>query len=203
MKTSFLLPAVAVVAFAAATQAADLYRLDPVHSTLGFAVDHLVISKVHGRFKSWEATLSLDPAAGNAPVAAHAVIQTASVDTAVEARDKDLRSPNFFDAEKFPEIRFDCSRFEKEGGRYVAVGNFTMHGVTKEIRLPFTLKGPIQDPWGKTRVALEARMTLNRRDYGLTYSKALETGGLVVGNEVFLEINAEAVKEPAAKQRLD
>jgi polyisoprenoid-binding protein YceI len=198
-KTPTLLAFVAAALLAPGAPAADTYRLDPAHSTVGFAVDHLVISKVRGQFKAFEGSLSLDPAAANAPVGARASIKVASVDTGVEARDKHLRSPDFFDAEKFPEIRFECAKVVAEGGAFVAVGSFTLHGVTKEIRLPFTLKGPIKDPWGKMRVAVEARLTVDRRDYGLTWSKAMETGGLVVGNEVLLEINAEAVKEDAAK----
>lgn len=199
MNAPRLLSLAAASLLALSAHAADTYRLDPAHSTIGFAVDHLVISKVRGQFKAFEGSLSLDPAAANAPLAARAVIKTASVDTGVEARDKHLRSADFFDAEKNPEIRFECTKVVNEGGALVAVGNFTLHGVTKEIRLPFTLKGPIKDPWGKMRVAVEARLTVDRRDYGLTWSKAMETGGLVVGNDILLEINAEAVKDEAAK----
>lgn len=200
MKTiRFLLFTATFLLATAAMRAADTYRLDPAHSTIGFAAEHLVISKVRGQFKAFDASLSLDPAAANAPVSARATIKTASVDTGVEARDKHLRSADFFDAEKYPEIKFEATRLVNEGGQLVAIGNFTLHGVTKEIRLPFTLKGPIKDPMGKTRVAVEARLPIDRRDYGLTWSKALETGGLVVGNEVLLEINAEAVKEEPAK----
>ncbi len=199
MKIPSLLLSAAALVFAASVRAGDVYRVDPAHSTIGFAVDHLVISKVHGQFKTYEASITLDPARGNAPVGARAVIQTASVNTGVDARDKHLRNADFFDAGKFPEIRFECAEVVREGGQYVAVGNFTLHGVTQKIRLPFTLKGPIKDPWGKSRIAAEARLTINRRDYGLTYSQALETGGLVVGNEILLEINVEAIKEEAAK----
>jgi polyisoprenoid-binding protein YceI len=85
-------------------------------------------------------------------------------------------------------------RIDKNGADMLLVGDFTMHGVTKELALPVTLKGPIKDPWGNSRIGLQAKISLNRKDYGLTYNKALETGGLVVGDEVEIEINAEAVK---------
>jgi polyisoprenoid-binding protein YceI len=141
----------------------------------------------------------LDPKADIPLKSVTGTIKTTSVDTDIEARDKHLRSADFFDVEKFPEIKFECSRFRKDGDRRVVIGRFTLHGVTRSLRLPFTLKGPIKDPMGKMRVGIEARTTINRQDYGLTYNKVLETGGLAVGNEVAIEINAEAVKEEKAK----
>jgi len=131
---------------------------------------------------------------GNQLQEAKGTIQTKSVDTGNAMRDKDLRSPNFFDAEKYPTITFQSKKAEKKGDQTVLVADFTMHGVTKELSLPVTLKGPIKDPWGNDRIGLEAKATLNRKDYGLSYNKALETGGLVVGDEVTIEINAEAIK---------
>jgi len=184
---------------ASATRADDTYKIDPVHTTVAFAVDHLVINKVHGRFKEFDGTLVLDFKADIALKSVAGTIKTASVDTGVEARDKHLRSADFFDVEKFPEIKFECARVRKDGERMVALGKFTMHGVTRALRLPFTLKGPIKDPMGKTRIAVEAHTTINRLDYGLAYNKVLETGGLAVGNEIAIEINAEAVKEEKAK----
>jgi len=121
-------------------------------------------------------------------------IQAKSVDTGVERRDNDLRSPSFFDAAKFPTITFQSKRVEGQGAQTVVIGDFTMHGVTKELSLPVTIKGPIKDPWGNTRIGFQTRTKLNRKEYGLKYNQALETGGLVVGDEIELEINAEAVK---------
>ena len=172
-------------------EAADTYNIDPAHSTVGFAVTHMVINTVHGKFNEFSGTVTLE---GNAIKSASGTIQTKSVDTGVERRDGDLRSPNFFDASKYPTITFQSKRAEKQGAEAVLVGDFTMHGVTKELTLPVTLKGPIKDPWGNTRIGLQARTKLNRKDYGLKYNQALETGGLVVGDEIELEINAEAVK---------
>lgn len=172
-------------------RAADTYTIDPAHSTVGFAITHMVINTVHGKFNEFSGTLTLD----NIKVQeATGTIQAKSIDTGVERRDNDLRSPNFFDVAKFPTITFQSKRVETQGDQTVLVGDFTMHGVTKEVSLPVTVKGPIKDPWGNTRIGFQARAKLNRKDYGLKYSQALETGGLVVGDEVDLEINAEAVK---------
>ncbi len=179
---------------AASARAADTYNIDPAHSTIGFAVSHLVINTVHGKFDQFSGTVLLE---GNHIQQAQGTIQTASVNTGVAARDKDLRSPNFFDATKYPTITFQSKRAEPKGGETVLTGDFTMHGVTKEISLPVTVKGPIKDPWGNSRVGLQAKARLNRKDFGLTYNKTLETGGLVVGDEVEIEINAEAVKAAA------
>jgi polyisoprenoid-binding protein YceI len=171
--------------------AADTYTLDPVHSTVGFAVSHMVINTVHGKFDEFKGTVTVE---GTKLQAAEGTVETKSVNTGVGARDKDLRSANFFDVEKYPAITFKSKRAKEEGGETVLVGDFTMHGVTKEISLPVTLKGPIKDPWGKTRIGLEAKTKLDRKQYGLTYNKVLEAGGLVVGEEIEIEIHAEAVK---------
>jgi polyisoprenoid-binding protein YceI len=195
MKTSTILLVIAgLVGLSAAASAAETYTIDPAHSTVGFAVSHMVINTVHGKFDEFTGTVAVET---NQVQEAKGEIQTKSVNTGVAMRDKDLRSANFFDVEKFPTITFQAKRAEKTGDDTVLVGDFTMHGVTKEISLPLKLKGPIKDPWGNTRIGLEAKTKLSRKDYGLTYNKALETGGLVVGDEVEIEINAEAVKAAA------
>jgi polyisoprenoid-binding protein YceI len=172
-------------------KAADTYNIDPTHSNVGFAVTHMVINTVRGKFTEFTGTVSLE---GNQVKEASGTIQAKSIDTGIERRDNHLRSPDFFDAAKFPTITFQSKRIEKQGSENVLVGDFTMHGVTKEISLPVSIKGPIKDPWGNSRIGLQARAKVNRREYGLKYSQALEAGGLVVGDEVELEINAEAVK---------
>jgi polyisoprenoid-binding protein YceI len=174
-----------------ASQAADTYAIDPMHSNVGFAVTHMVINTVKGKFADFTGTVVLD---NNALQQAQATIQTKSVDTGVAMRDTDLRSANFFDVVKYPTITFQSKRAEKKGDETVLVGDFTMHGVTKELALPVTLKGPIKDMQGKDRIGLEAKTKLNRKDYGLKYNKVLEAGGLVVGDDVEIEIHAEAVK---------
>ncbi len=174
--------------------AADTYNIDPAHTSVGFAVSHMVISTVKGKFNEFTGTVALD---NNAVQGAKGTIQTKSVDTGVERRDADLRSANFFDADKYPTITFQSKRAEKRGDETVRVGDFTMHGVTKELALPVVVKGPVKDPWGNSRVGLQAKAKLNRKEFGLLYNKALETGGLVVGEEVEIEINAEATKAGA------
>jgi len=174
--------------------ASETYNIDPVHTTIGFGVTHLVINTVHGKFNEFEGSVVVDDGRVSA---AQGVIQAKSVNTGIDKRDNHLRSADFFDAEKFPKITFQSKRVEKRGDEQILTAEFTMHGVTKELQLPVTLKGPIKDPWGNSRIGLQARVKLNRKDYGLKYNQALETGGLVVGDEVEIEINAEAVKAAA------
>ncbi|HWX22336.1 MAG TPA: YceI family protein [Candidatus Binatia bacterium] len=175
-------------------RAADTYNIDAAHSNVGFAVSHLVINTVKGKFNELTGSVVLD---GTQITEAKGTIQTKSIDTGVAARDKHLRSADFFDVEKYPTINFQAKRVETKGADPVLVGDFTMHGVTKEISMPVTVKGPIKDPWGNTRVGLQAKTKLNRKDYGLTWSKTTEAGGLIVGDEVEIEINAEASKAAA------
>lgn len=180
--------------------AADTYKIDNAHTMVGFTISHMVINDVQGRFKEFEGTVVVDPDKANAVQKAKATIQAKSIDTDISKRDDHLRSADFFDVEKFPTITFEAKKVEKDGNQQVLVGDFTMHGVTKEIRLPVTVKGPIKDPWGNMRIALKAGVTLNRKDYGLTWNKALEAGGLLVGEDVTIQINAEAVKQEAEKK---
>jgi len=188
-----LLAALGLASFTslAIATAADTYTIDPAHSTVGFGVQHMVISTVHGKFNEFTGTVTLD---GKKIQEAKGEIQTKSIDTGVAARDKDLRSASFFDVEKYPTITFSAKKTEERSGEMVLVGDFTMHGVTKQISLPVTVSGPIKDPWGKQRIGLHIKAKLNRKDYGLTYNKTLETGGVMVGDEIEIQIDAEATK---------
>lgn len=177
---------------AAAAPAHAKYVADITHADVGFSVKHLVISKVRGSFNTFDATLHLDEQ--NQLVSAEASIDAASIDTANEKRDEHLRGADFFDTAKFPKITFVSKRVEQQNGRSVLVGDFTIRDVTRELALPFTVTGPIQDPWGNTKIGFQASTTINRSDYGLTWNKALETGGLVVGEEVELNIEMEFTK---------
>lgn len=178
---------------AGAAFGADKFDFDPMHTQIGFSVKHLVISTVRGQFREFTGTIQFDPT-DLTKSSVNVVIKTASINTNVEMRDNDLRSPNFFNAAKYPEITFKSSHIEKKGDGYVAIGNLSMHGVVKEIALPFTISPKIKDPWGKDRFAVEGTLTLDRRDWGLTWDKRLEGGGLVVSNEVKIELSVEAVK---------
>lgn len=174
--------------------AADTYKIDPAHTSIGFSVRHLVLSNVKGQFKEFAGALVLDE---GKITEASGTIQVKSVDTGVKQRDAHLLGPDFFDAAKHPTMVFKTQRVEVAGGQMLMVGDFTMHGVTRELRLPAKLSGPVKDPRGSIRIGLEAKTKLNRKDYGIKYNQVLEAGSLAVGEEVELEINAEAVKESA------
>ena len=174
------------------------YQIDPAHSVIGFAIRHLEINWVEGRFKDFKGTVHFD----DKDVTKSSVEFTAkveSIDTGVEPRDKHLRTADFFDVAKFPEMSFKSNRVERQGkDKYVLHGDFTLKGVTKQVSIPFTATGAIKDPWGNTRFGVHAQTKIDRRDYGITWGKTLENGGLDVGNEVTIELQLEAVK-PAPK----
>jgi len=171
------------VALAPAARA-DTYKLDPAHTSVGFSISHLVISEVEGRFNDVAGEVTIED---GKLTSAKATIQAKSIDTKIEKRDNHLRSADFFDVEKYPTITFESTKVEKEGDKTIITGKFTMHGVTKEIRFPFLMKGPINDPWGNARIGLVAETSLNRTDYGMKPS----TG---VGDEVKIKLGAEATK---------
>lgn len=201
MKATHIIATCAVSALIASTALAlDVYKIDPAHSSVNFAVDHMVVNTVHGRFRQFEGTITVDPDNNNALTAASGTIQTKSIDTDIEKRDDHLRSPDFFDAEKFPTITFESSEVKRDANGLVLVGKFTMHGVTKDVSLPCTLKGPIKSPMGGMVMGLEVNAKLNRKDYGLTWNKVIEAGGLMVGEDVTIQINAELVKRSAEKK---
>lgn len=187
--------AIAVSLSLARIVTADTYKIDPTHTAVSFSIAHLVISEVNGRFNEFAGELTVDPAIKTLVTGGTGVIQAKSIDTGIKQRDDHLRGADFFDVEKFPTISFTGTEVVVDAGQPVFVGKFTMHGVTKDIRVPITVKGPIQDPWGKTRIAFAATTVLNRKDYGLTYNKVLEAGGLMVGEDVTITIKAEAVKQ--------
>jgi polyisoprenoid-binding protein YceI len=172
--------------------AADTYTIDPAHTRVGFAARHFGINTVKGRFKEFTGKLVMD---GEALKEATATIQVQSIDTGVEQRDDHLRTPDFFDAKSYPTITFKTKRVEPTSDGVVMIADFTMRGVTKELRLPVTLSKPIKDPWGGTRVGLETKTKLNRKDYGIKYNDVLESGVAAVGDEIEIEINAEAIKD--------
>jgi len=175
-------------------KAADTFKIDPAHTSISFSVRHMGVSNVKGHFDEFSGTLVL----GNGAIKdANGTIQTKSVDTGIQQRDNHLRSPEIFDAAKYPLITFKTKSVEQSGDQTVLIGDFTMHGVTRELRLPVTLSGPIKDPQGNTRLGLEGSTTLNRKDYGMKFNGVMATGGLLVGDEIKLEINAEAVKQSA------
>jgi polyisoprenoid-binding protein YceI len=181
------------------TFAADPYEIDRSHSSIAFSVRHMMVSNVKGNFKDFSGVILYDDK-DITKSSVNVAIKTASVDTDSENRDNDLRSPNFFDAAKYPEITFVSKQVQKAGDGYVCSGTLTMHGVSKEISIPFKILGTVKDQRGNSRMGIEATLTINRTDYGIVYSRALEGGGLVVGNEVKIELNLETIFRKPASQ---
>lgn len=174
--------------------AIDTYEVDPVHADVAFTVRHLVISNVRGQFKDFTANILFDEK-DPSKSSFSGTIKTASLDTGNEKRDGHLKSAEFFDVEKYPEITFKSSKIEKSGDGYVATGTLTIRGVSKQIRLPFTVSGPIQDPRGNKKIGIEASTTINRFDYNVSWNEKLDSGGVVVGEDVKITLNAEAKKK--------
>src|ERR1051325_8742462 len=155
MRTTIMLSLLAIVFLALVrVNAADTYTIDPAHTRVGFAARHFGINTVKGRFKEFTGKLMMD---GEALKEATATIQVQSIDTGVEQGDDHLRTPDFFDAKTYPTITFKTKRVEPTSDGVVMIADFTMRGVTKELRLPVTLSKPIKDPWGGTRVGLETK----------------------------------------------
>jgi len=177
--------------------AADEYKIDPVHSAVAFSVKHMVVNTVHGRFNDYSGEIiydDKDPSKSSVNV----TIKTASINTDNGQRDGHLKSADFLDAEKHPEITFQSRSVAKTGDGFVAHGVLTIRGVSKDVDLPFKLNGPI-GVGGSNLLGAEASLTINRQDYGVSWSKALDSGGLVVANEVKIDINVEAKQvKPAA-----
>jgi len=171
------------------------WGVDLVHSSVGFTVRHLVVSKVRGKFARWTGTILMDEH-DLSRTQVDVTIEPASVDTGVEQRDNHLRSADFFDVEKYPTMAFKSSRVEKaKDGSLRLFGDLTLHGVTRPVTLEVEFAGSQKDPWGGLRAGFSARTSLDRKDFGLTYNQLLETGGVVVGEKVDIDIEVEAVKQ--------
>jgi polyisoprenoid-binding protein YceI len=173
---------------------ADHFVLDPPNTSVTFAVRHLMINNVKGSFTDVSGTIDYD-SEDITRSSVDATIKSATINTGNADRDKHLRSADFLDVEKFPQIRFKSSRIEKRAENYVAIGTLTIRGVSREVVLPFNFLGQIKDPFGHIKIGAEASLTLDRRDYGISWSKIMDNGGLVVANEVKIEISFEAVKK--------
>jgi len=185
---------VMILVLSTAAFAADTYKIDPVHSVVGFTIQHMMISHVNGNFTDFNGVIVYDDKnPSKCSVEVH--IKTASLDTRVPARDKDVTSSNYLDAEKFPEITFKSSSVEKKADGYVAHGTLTIHGVSRDVDLPFTIGGTQKDPWGNMRLGAQGGITINRKDYGVSNNKALEGGGVMIGDDVKIDLAVEGVKQ--------
>lgn len=171
------------------------WKIDDSHSNVTFEVDHMVVSTVTGKFQEFEGDIKADKADfSDAKVSF--TIKAATVNTNNEKRDNHLRNEDFFNVDTYPEITFIGKKLTPESGKkYKLVGDLTMHGVTKEVELEVKFNGTVKDPWGNTRAGFKVSGELNRADYGLVYNSALEAGGVLIGEEVEIQVNLELVKE--------
>ncbi len=173
------------------------WDIDVAHSAIHFHVRHMVISKVHGRFARWTGSIQLDQQ-DLTRSSVEVTIAAASIDTQVADRDAHLRSADFLDVARYPEMTFRSRRVEKKGDALRIVGDLSLHGVVREVALEAEFAGTGKDPWGNERAGFSARATLDRREFGLVWNAALETGGVLVGEKVEIAIELEAVKKSAS-----
>ena len=171
------------------------WTIDPNHSTAQFTVRHLAISNVSGNFTKVTGTVVLnDKDLTQSQVSA--TIDASSVDTRVPDRDKDLRSPNFLDVEKYPTLEFKSKRIVNSGGKLQMIGDLTLHGTTREVTLDVDGPTPeLSDPWGNIRRGFSATTTINRKDYGVVWNNTLKTGEAVVGDNVKIQIDVEIMRK--------
>src|SRR3954454_3686293 len=177
--------------------AAGTYVLDPTHTRIGFVARHLMVTKVRGHFGDFDGSITVGETLEDST--AQASIRTVSIDTGVADRDTHLRSGDFLEAEKYPEITFRNARVVKQkGANFVIKGELTIKGVTKEVELDLELDGVAKDPWGNEKLGVTASTEIDREDFGMTWNVALETGGVLVSKKIKLEIEAQAVRQADA-----
>jgi len=167
------------------------WNLDKTHSSVGFSVEHMVVSETVGQFNDFSTNLKSDKA-DFSDVKGDLTIQVSSVDTKEAKRDGHLKSPDFFDAEKYPTIKFEIVQFKKvKDKEYKLVGNLTMHGVTRSVTLKGKFAGNVKDPYGFTRTGIKISGEIDRYDFGLKYNAAMEAGGMVIGQKIAITCNIE------------
>jgi polyisoprenoid-binding protein YceI len=170
------------------------WKLDPTHSGVHFSVRHLMVSKVRGAFTGYAVDLAFDPknpTAGKVDVS----VDVSTIDTKEEKRDAHLKSADFFDVEKYPTMTFKSGKVEaKDAENFLVHGDLTIHGVTKPVVLDVEFTGEAKDPWGNSKAGFSAHTSINRKDFGLGWNQALETGGVLVGEKVEITIDLELVK---------
>lgn len=175
------------------------WTIDTAHSGINFSVRHMVVSKVRGRFTKYSGDVTLDEADLTRSVV-QATIDASSIDTGTAQRDDHLRSADFFDAAKFPELKFRSTRIEKAAGdSYRVTGELTIRDVTREVSLDVEYGGKMRDPWGKDRVGFVAKTSIDRKDFGLGWNQVLEAGGVLVGDRVEIELEVQAVQASAVQ----
>jgi len=177
----------------------ERWEIDSSHSSVHFSVRHLVIAKVRGVFARWSGSVNA-PDGDFSKATVDVTIDASSIDTGVAQRDAHLKSADFFDVAEFPELRFAGKRVQPRSGTEVeVVGDLTIRGITREVVLRVEQHGQAKDPWGNVRAAFTAKTSIDRKDFGLTWNQALETGGVMVGDRVEIEAEIEAVKQAEAQ----
>lgn len=171
------------------------WKLDPTHSELTFTVRHLAISKVRGTFRTWDATIVTTDDVENPQVTVE--IDVASIDTNQADRDNHLRTGDFFAADEFPKFTFVSTKLTHDGNDFVLAGDLTLRGVTKPVEIKGDFNGVITDPYGQTKAGAEGKLTINRKDFGVNWNAALETGGFMLGDDVTITIEAQFVLQAA------
>jgi polyisoprenoid-binding protein YceI len=181
-----------------AVQTGTIWHLDPTHSSIEFSVKHMMMTTVRGRFKNVTASLTADEEHPEG-CCVEVEIDAASIDTGVPDRDAHLRGPDFFDADTYPKITFKSDRaegnFKKEGDRFRVPGQLTIRDTTMPLTLDCTFEGRGKDPWGKERAGFTARGEIDRREWGLRWNQAIETGGVLVANKVRIEAEVQFVRQ--------
>jgi polyisoprenoid-binding protein YceI len=173
---------------------AGTFSIDPSHSAAAFAVRHLMVSKTKGRFTDFAGDITIAESPLDSSV--HVVIQAASITTGDEQRDGHLRSADFLDVENFPTLEFTSTSVRHvKGDKFEVAGDLTVRGVTKPVTLELEYSGAVVDPWGGQRAAFSATTKINREEFGLTWNQALETGGVLVGKDVHIDLEVEAVRQ--------
>lgn len=173
------------------------WAIDPMHSIANFSIRHMM-SKVRGTVSVKEGWIEADETEDPSSAKVEVVLDAATINTGVAPRDADLRSPNFFEVEKNPTITFRSKRIEgSDRKHFMVIGDLSMHGVTKEVSLESSFGGEMKDPWGNRRLSFSAKTRINRKDFGLNWNAALESGGFLVGDDVDVDIEVEAI--PGAK----
>ncbi len=170
------------------------YTLDPAHSRIGFVARHAMVTKVRGAFNDFEGTAVLD---GDNPAnsSAQVKIQVKSIDTRQPQRDEHLRSNDFFSMDEFPEITFvSTGARQVDDENFELTGDLTVKGITRSVTVPFEYQGAAQDPFGNSRVGFEGSVVINRKDFGVNFNAALETGGVLVSDKITLEFEISAIK---------
>jgi polyisoprenoid-binding protein YceI len=177
----------------------ERWQIDSSHSGIQFTVRHLVIAKVRGQFSRWTGALEV-PGGDYGQGSLDVVIDASSIDTGVKDRDAHLRSADFFDVERYPEITFRSTAVTQTGADRLRVdGALTIKGITREVALDVEVLGQAKDPWGNERAAFSATTAINRQEFGLTWNQVLETGGVMVGDRIEIAIDIEAVRQAATQ----